>query len=360
MISVNNKWGTLREVILGRSYYPEFYQNIKNSNIKSCLCRIAEETEEDYEFFEKTLKSQGVIVHRPTLDINDRIENYVDQDKKIITSFQIKNNKLENTCETPAKFVTNTLIPKPPMTPRDSWVIVGQDIIMSSPDHPATVDLVQKIVDNKNTVWKESYQLFESEFSGGNLFQVGVDMFLGEETISLESKQIIEKMYSNYNWHYLDVEGHNDGYYHLLKPGVMISLNEISKYQHNFPGWDILYIPDQSWEKVTPFLQLKHKNQGRWWLPGEEQNREFTHFVKSWLNNWVGYVEETVFDVNCLMYDSHYVFVNNYNKQVFDFLKKHRIEPIIIPFRHRYFWDGGLHCITLEINRDGNIENYFK
>ena len=53
------------------------------------------------------------------------------------------------------------------------------------------------------------------------------------------------------------------------------------------------------------------------------------------------------------------VNVNNYNKEVFGFLKKHKIEPIICPIRHRYFWDGGLHCVTLDLQREGARENYF-
>ena len=39
------------------------------------------------------------------------------------------------------------------------------------------------------------------------------------------------------------------------------------------------------------------------------------------------------------------------NPQVIEFLKKHKIDYIHIPWRHRYFWDGGLHCITLDLKR---------
>ena len=61
---------------------------------------------------------------------------------------------------------------------------------------------------------------------------------------------------------------------------------------------------DQSWNKLSP-LQLKHKNGGKWWLTGEEENNAFTEFVETWLQDWVGYVEETVLDVNVLMLDEH-------------------------------------------------------
>jgi len=50
--------------------------------------------------------------------------------------------------------------------------------------------------------------------------------------------------------------------------------------------------------------------------------------------------------------------VNNYNQQVFDFLKQHGIEAVVAPFRHRFFWDGGIHCITSDLVRDGEPEYY--
>ena len=53
------------------------------------------------------------------------------------------------------------------------------------------------------------------------------------------------------------------------------------------------------------------------------------------------------------------VMVSNENKLVFEYLKKHKIEPVVCPVRHRYFWDGGIHCLTLDLRRKGNRENYF-
>ena len=116
-------------------------------------------------------------------------------------------------------------------------------------------------------------------------------------------------------------------------------------------------MPDQSWEAVDSFLKLKHKNAGKWWVPSEELNDDFTDFVESWLDHWVGYVEETVFDVNMLVIDKKNVVCNNYNKAVFDAFERYGITPHIINFRHRYFWDGGLHCITSDLDRKGVMED---
>ena len=119
-------------------------------------------------------------------------------------------------------------------------------------------------------------------------------------------------------------------------------------------------MPDQSWDKVSPFLKMKKKVGGRWWLKGEEHNEQLIEFVNTWLNEWVGYVEETVFDVNMLSIDQNTIICNNYNKDVFEHFKKHNVEPIVFNFRHRYFWDGGVHCCTQDTVREGKKENYVK
>jgi N-dimethylarginine dimethylaminohydrolase len=152
---------------------------------------------------------------------------------------------------------------------------------------------------------------------------------------------------------------HSDAVFCVVKPGCIVSLRDIQNYKKEFPGWEVLYLPDQSWSKLSPFLRMKEKVDGRWWLKGEEHNDQLIEFVNTWLTDWVGYVEETVFDVNMLSIDENTIICNNYNKEVFDHFKKHRVEPIIFNFRHRYFWDGGIHCITQDLHREGTMEDYF-
>jgi len=172
--------------------------------------------------------------------------------------------------------------------------------------------------------------------------------------------QDFTKRFSNFRINELRIGGHNDGCFHTLKPGAILSLHDIQRYNDTFPGWDVCYLPDQSWDKVAEFEELKKKNEGKWWVPGEEDNNEFTHFVETWLQDWVGYVEETVFDVNVLVLDEHHVCVSQPDNEIVNtFLKKHNMEPVYVPWRHRYFWDGGLHCITLDLVREGTQQDYF-
>ena len=82
-------------------------------------------------------------------------------------------------------------------------------------------------------------------------------------------------------------------------------------------------------------------------------------YIDTWLNHWVTYVEESVFDVNMLVVDKNNVICNGYNKKVFDAFERHDVTPHIVNFRHRYFWDGGLHCITSDISRVGEMKTFF-
>jgi hypothetical protein len=60
-----------------------------------------------------------------------------------------------------------------------------------------------------------------------------------------------------------------------------------------------------------------------------------------------------------LVVDEKNVICNNYNKKVFDAFERHGITGHIVNFRHRYFWDGGLHCITLDLDREGEMQDFW-
>ena len=157
-----------------------------------------------------------------------------------------------------------------------------------------------------------------------------------------------------------------------------IEKNNEKKQCHPGMPFRINYHDRQTWIAVTDGLNIKHnkkyyyenfltnewinfknKSKGRWWIPGEESNDYLGEFINTWLSKWTGLVEETIFDVNMFSLSEECVLVNNYNKEVFEFLKKHKIEPIICPMRHRYFWDGGVGacdpCVQLEPTRGAAV-----
>lgn len=329
MFNYNAPWHPLKRVCLGKTYSPEYFDDIANSKIKDILQKIVRETEEDFRNIQKILEQFGVEVVRPLVK-EDNILNYID-----------KNGKL--TFNTTKSF---TLIPRPPMQPRDSILIVGDEMLATNSES----DLF-----DLDTGKEKSALQFDAPCAtviGKHIIVdrrdfPGVDEYLQER---FPDRIIIP----------VDIGGHNDAVFAPVKPGVIVSTYYHTNYKDTFPGWSVLYIENQSWNAVPEWRKLKHSNAGKWWMPGEESNQEFTDFVETWLTNWVGYVEETVFDVNMLMINEHVALVNNYNQEVFDYFKKNKIEPIIATFRHRFFWDGGIHCITNDLYRQGTVEQYIE
>lgn len=382
MFTVHQHWDPLKVCAVGRSYPPEFYSHIKNPKVRNVMERIAIETEEDYQKLISKLEEFGVTVIRT--DISDNFEDHTNED---------------------------TGIPyPPPMCPRDHTAMVGDTFYMPGLNYgifdinqilketygyatlkyvenlseeeknliihseSQTIGSINKYPNNKNfnsfsTIEKFLKQhqvpiVYDEYINTACMTRVGKDLYFStiNEITKRSPDRFIEKLtrlFPNHRTHILDIAGHSDGAFCPVKPGLIISISSIQKYNDTFPEWEVISLPGQSWGKVQPFLDLKEKNKGKWWIPGEEYNNDLIDYIETWLKDWVTYVEETVFDVNMLVIDEHNVICNNYNKEVFDAFERHNITPHIINFRHRYFWDGGLHCITSDIAREGEQKDYF-
>ena len=368
--SVYQHWDPLKVCVVGRSYPPEFYSWIKIPHVRSLFEKIAVETEEDYQGIIKLLKQFGVEVLRP-----DLVE---------------------------PQFVDGKYRP-PPMTPRDYTVMIGKTFYSnygfdirsayrdvrdpswpecsSMTDFDNLPDHIKKeclevhnfkayltshnytnIFDKISKQGNDIKYHFADSVNGAMVSRIGKDLYFGtrhlhEDTAVL--KNLVDSEFVDTRNHVINTGGHGDGTYCPVAPGLIISLKDVPTYQNTFPGWEVVYLPGQSWDAVRPFLDLKEKNRGRWWIPGFEYDNDVVNLVETWLGHWTGYVEETVFDVNMLIIDPKNVAVFNYNKQVFDALERFGITPHVVPFRHRYFWDGGIHCVTSDLHREGIRQDFF-
>ena len=367
--SVYQHWDPLKVCMVGKSYSPEFYKFITNTKARTVLERIARETEEDYQKLIKLLESFGVEIIRPT--VHDDHQMYIGKSGKIAP---------------------------PPMCPRDYSIMLGNDFYFNMSDLLSRWDQIageswgdrpEKYEDVPDWIKDEAATMFsiedydykklayadnlthiekyanvinsKTQANAAIMTRIGKDLYFGTYTGQVPEEMLRRKYtknYPGYRCHVVNTQGHSDATFCPVVPGLLVSLEDIS-YEETFPGWEVIYLPNQSWGSIREFLQLKEKNRGKWWVPGEELNDDFTEFVESWLGHWLGYVEETVFDVNMLVIDKHNVVCNNYNKEVFDAFDRRGITPHIINFRHRYFWDGGLHCITSDVHREGTIQDYF-
>lgn len=374
MYNVHQHWDPLKVCAVGRSYPPEFYDYITNKKVRNVFYKIAEETEEDYQKLIDKLESFDIKTLRPSV-----ASNYKD-----------------------ATLLSNGKIKMPPMYPRDITAMIGDTFYVPA---PGTKGDLRKLIDcgkfigedGKVPEWGKDilqgkshaqsyYQELEPIISlvekQGNkilydyksikytpintamISRIGKDLYFGtelcENTFNVEIyKNSIDKIFNNYRCHIVDTQGHYDSVFCPVVPGLIVSLKEVENYSETFPGWEIIYLPNQSFDSIPEFLKLKEKNAGKWWVPGQELNNDFTDYVEKWMNHWVGYVEETVFDVNMLVIDEKNVLCNGYNQQVFDAFSKRGITAHVINMRHRYFWDGGIHCMTSDLHREGIQKDYF-
>ena len=388
-------WDTLKKVMLGTYYDAEFFSTVKDDFIRSSLCRIADETNEDLQNFEKVLKDFGCDVVRPKLDTSDRIDRYIeDGNVNYINPFS-----------------RVRAVPRPPLQVRDSCLVVGEKLYITHGDHSAIFKCLddysaedQVVLDfeldrlsddekeklhrkyysvRKTKSWPSYEKVWDTDISDLDpITQMEIEYFrkysrqsmvhllkapcmtvLGKDMIVESSLFDIGKLQE----HFIDLRfrlvnqgGHSDGCFAPIKPGALMTVDDPKLYTNTFPNWDILHLPGHA--KSSSFIQSLYKTRskvgGRWFIDGEI-NDDLINFIDTYMGDLTGFTIETLFDVNCLVLDRHTVVVSNLIPEAKWFFRKHKITPIVVPFRHRHFHDGGLHCVTLDLYREGEMQDYF-
>jgi hypothetical protein len=404
--SVHQPWDPLRVCVVGRSYPPEFYSFIGNPRLRSLFEKIATETEEDFQHIIATLKKFNVDVVRPDvpavqsdqyLTSNRRIPGPVSmnpRDQMIMIGDQFFAYPYNNI----SVKASGRTIKHSNWSPKTYHAIKGPDwpplftpyhllpqwiqdeckhtlgIVPDDGDYPEEIaskssefawwrPVTDKVAGAGNKIIYNSSDSILNQIPSNGITRIGKDLYFGVNKHNIIQYAEIEKLsrefFADYRCHFVTTGGHIDGVFTPVKPGLIVSTHDISTYADTFPGWEVVYLAGESWDKVRPFLDLKKKNFGRWWIKGSEYDQELIEYVETWLYDWVGYVEESVFDVNILVIDPKNIIVNGYNKTAFDAFDRHGITAHICPLRHRYFWDGGVHCVTLDLDREGSITDYF-
>lgn len=386
-----NSWDEfqpLEAVVVGSTYDSSFFDGVKNKKIGDVFKKIVDETTEDIEYFKTQMKAHNIEVFQAT----PTELGY----KKSILDYADVNGKLGYKTENPT-YVRDTLIPIHPLQVRDDSVVMGNKIFITDrtfevagyvekfkewfgeenvdstlyngeinfrrtednlKEHIVTmgldIDYDKLTADEKEKLLIENTML---GFCSPNITRIGKKCLVDLHQ-TVEALDYLKKTYPSFNYQSLVLGGHNDGIFSVLKPGLVIAGPWFKGSEHNFKDWEVIYFDDNRWNDVREWHKIKEQNKGKWWVPGEEKNQDFTKFVETVLPNWTGFVEETIFDLNCLVLDDRHVVVNSNSKKLYSVLKKYNITPIYCPLRHRFFWDGGWHCLTLDVRRKGNQIDY--
>lgn len=337
MINSYSEFQPLKEVVVGQGYPADYFDCVADSQTRDTLQTIFGEIEEDFNNLIRTLNQFGVKVTRPGIVSKSAFEYSVHHNQAIV----------------------------PPITPRDRQAVFGNKLIRLS---------------NWNT-FDSMFEHYQSEYpdsvivprghdklaiDGANascVYRMGRDIWFDQsEWLTPDHTQWLQQNIltdSRYRFHAMQTNGHSDCVFSVLKPGVILTCLHDSgvNYATDYPGWAQHRVDKPSIAQFHQFQQQFHPGQ-RWWVPGHDNLDQFRSFVDQYLNHWVGEIHETVFDVNCLSIDTEHVIFACYNKEVFDYCRQHGIEPILCDLRHRFFFDGGTHCCTLDIEREGGMEDY--
>ena len=366
VINSHNGWDPLEEVWLGDVWPKSFYNDLE-PDVRDAFHLLTDMTKEDLNNTQKFLEDWGVIVRRPFID-ESRKELYLNRRGQLY---------------------------KPPISIRDTHCVIGNTLYSSSPfayekscwEHvvseyrkdpdvqfktnpwiigPSTTRLGRDIMFDRNMA---------PEYFDGHWDQITKNRYLYHDWVKW--KQMYPKAFENdYRCHYTTNGGHSDGCFAPLRPGLLLTTRYFGDYDLFYPGWDRINLTDPTYAIVAEgktINQLRNQPGANWeknekqalamatskWTVIGEVAPAFNDYVNKYCQSWVGNYRETYFEVNVLVLDPENILCIGPHESAFKTLKNYGITPHITPFRTRTFWDGGMHCNTLDIRRRGGLQDYF-
>jgi hypothetical protein len=329
MISSHTGFQPLKEVWLGDCYPAEWYCDFDNQ-AQDIFGVITELTKQDLKKFEQKLQELGITVRRPTFDNRSK---FLDESG--------------NLC-------------KPPITPRD-WAMTLGDTLYIVPQYEnsftgfeTTIDFYKKqnqqvVVLDRSSPDAMCFVPFPS------VVRVGRDILLdcGKDSPGYSYfEQVVKELSRTYRVHVTHTNEHNDGIFCPVGPGNIFSTHYRTSYEKTFPGWNVFYLHNTTEQRQT------NGYNGNWWVPGKNY-QIYNDSITKYAQQWIGNSMETVFEVNMLVVDEHNIFCIAEDDRACQQLENMGITPHIIDFRCRGLWDGGLHCLTTDIHREGSCLDYW-
>jgi hypothetical protein len=383
MYSVYQHWDPLKSCLVGRTYPPEFYSWIKDSSTRNRFETLAEETEEDYNVLIRLLQNKfGVKIFRPKFP-DDLNELYIDgkwvqpptapRDYFLMIHDKFWIPKNPNASHAWSVFYRQNKLSWWPDFVRptdfyDAWPEYAKEIkekfIQFQQIDQAHLDgklnFYKHVLDDIKNQNNEIVYTDLDFINGCFVSRIGQDLFFATQTYHDNKQQILEQvngLFPSTRNHVVNAGGHGDAVYCPVAPGLIISLNDIPTYADTFPDWEVVYLPPSNYAHMREFEFSMKRNKGRWFMPGFEQDNNLIDMVDYYFDEWVGQVSETVFDVNILIVDPKNIIVSTHNDRVESACARRGIEMHVVPFRHKYFWDCGIHCVTNDLDRQGKLEN---
>jgi hypothetical protein len=323
VINSHDSWSPLEEVWLG-DVYPESWYDHLDSEIRDVFCRLTEITQQDLSVIQHRLQSMGIVVRRPEYE---SIDDFVD-DRGILC--------------------------KPQICPRDRFVVIGNQLI----GHRDHLSSWQGTIDQYLADQRVGLQVTgQACINGANVVRVGRDIIIDRDVFDYD----YDNEYPDYRVQVVSNGGHMDGCFAILKPGLILANHYYDDYERTFPGWEIIMLDNPTYAAAPAlgYLQPYPVYNGKFWDTTVGTNRAFNQHIIDHAMDWVGCYTETYFELNCLVIDTENVMMLSSNEVLAETLAKHGITVHWVPFRARSFWDGAMHCLTVDIRRRSSAQDYF-
>ena len=300
----NNK-NKIKKILLGNVPTPDQLETMLNKKIPTVIKKILNETIIDLSNIKKFLESYGItVLHYPVKTLND------------------------------------------PIDVRNGYVICDDTCYISD-----NVGYLQKFYDNIDTKKLAPYGdycpniFINDKYCILDYLEYDAYKFFKKELS--KSRKIITAMN----------EGHSDGIYTNIADKVWLTNGNVLNWKKYFPNDSVLNLSETGINNLSNLKKFRtekielRKTSGKFFISGHTMNEDEINFIEKYLKHWVGYAEETLFDINLIVLDPNNVLVISQNSYVYNFLQEKGINVHQVDWRHRFFWDGGLHCITNEIER---------
>ncbi len=357
MINVFTEWDPLKEVVVGNigqwtDIHPDFsfrlyYQdNLKNIFLEKSIKlqqKVIQQRQDDLDGLSRILSEEGYQVHRPspleklfpfqTPEFkewpspchNPRDQFLIIGDQIIETSCQWRKRYFEN------DFLKPVLMEKFRQGAR--WVTSPRPVMGEK-----SFDLIHlETHGGRPEGWQEEENALEIMFDGAQCLKFGKDIVMNVRTKNhqLGYEWLKRHLGDQFRLHAVDLtDNHIDGMMMPLAPGkLLINSGSMPQKLGLLPDflkkWDIIQAPDVSRE--TP--------------EGKDVALASQHININVLP--LSPKKTVIFDD-----------VDGKSNRLFDLLDHHGIEPLPVRMRHCRLFDGGVHCCTLDLYREGQLEDY--
>lgn len=345
-VNTHNHWDPLEEVIVGHAHHSRVSMDISTRSFSYAPYSIKEiehmegpypswvieEANEDADGLADTLKKMGVIVHRP---------KKIDHNKEFSTP-DWKSQGWYSWCPRDVVLPLGDMLIETPSPTRARYfeTRLYEDIFYEAFDDGALWFAAPKprLLDDNyqfdNIDGKPTLKDLEILFDAPNIVKVGKDLLYqisnsGNIKGFRWLKRLLEPM--GYRLHYSEVYSyaHFDSTIIPLRPGLVL-LNSTRVNPDNCPAifekWDKIYFEDcvVQGSKVDDYI--------------------------SPCSPYIG--------MNILSVNPSTIICDSAQVPLMKELEKYNIDCVPIQFRHGMTLAGGLHCATLDLRRNGNLEDY--